>query len=111
RTRQGCHTAGAARSDMRDCCCGSVPCPSQIDVEHVLPCPLAELGGRSEREDPCVSHHDVEATQLGNAVVHGGRERVQVAHVSLLDDGAPPSPLNQLDRLVELVLRCEVVVQ
>jgi hypothetical protein len=28
-----------------------------------------------------------------------------------VDDGATPGPLDQLDRLVEVVLRCEVVVQ
>src|ERR1700752_3448798 len=45
----------------------------------------------------------------GAAVVDARRERVQVAHVRLPNDGAPPGPLNQLDRLLEVLLRCEVV--
>ena len=111
RTDEDDRTAAAARGDMRNGGFGGVPCPGQIDVEDVLPCPIAKLGGRPEREDPGVGHHNVEAAQLGDAVVDGRRQRVQVAHVRLPNDGAPPGPLNQLDRLVEVVVRCEVVVQ
>jgi hypothetical protein len=88
-----------------------VPHAGQVDVDEVLPGLLGDLVRLgTEREDARVRDHRVEPAELGDPVVDGGGQRLDVADVGLLGDD-PSAQLLHLAHGLGQVFRGRALVE
>ena len=86
---------------------GGVEHPGEVDADHVGPGLVAHLLGAGIAGDPGVGADDVEATELGDALVDGGAQRGTVTHVDLCGDHSAVECLDLASGLREILGRGE----
>jgi hypothetical protein len=91
--------AAARRDEVRGGGHHGVPHPGQVGIQRVLPDGRGDLVPRLDGADTGVGADDIQPPQLSHAVVHGGLQRGEIAHVRLRSDDPAVQRLDRLDRL------------